>query len=77
MTSSKYLTILEEILKENEIENEDLIESFLADAYRDSNKEEAIDRFFIESKSDNPFKDGYTYYDLIKCYEDVIDEKDD
>lgn len=78
MATSDYLSILENILKENELENEDLIEEFLHDAYNDDDKKEAISRFFSNNESSkNPFKSGYGYYDLLKTYEDILDEKDD
>lgn len=57
----------------NEIENEDLIVAFINEAETDTVKEKAIDRFF-EGVQSNPFDEGFTYYDLVQHYEDILDE---
>lgn len=70
-----YTERLKNILNSNTIENEDLILKFIEQSKTDENKEKAITRFFMNSPSANPFKDGLSYYDLLHHYEDILNEE--
>lgn len=61
------------LLDEVEIENEDLIVKFAKEAQSDPDKAEAVEKFFGHSK--NPFKEGKSYYDLLQCYQDILNAK--
>ena len=67
---------LKDILDSSTIENEDLIEEFINDAEEDPKKAEAIERFFDNASTPNPFDEGLGYYDLLQHYEDIQDEED-
>lgn len=71
-----YIDRLKDILDKNTIENEDLIEEFMKDAEDDAKKAEAIERFFMNAATSNPFDEGLGYYDLLHHYEDICDEED-
>lgn len=71
------IATLKHILASNTIENEDVIEQFIKEAEGgDADKVAAIDRFFMNSPSANPFDAGLGYYDLLQHYEDIQDERD-
>ena len=71
------INTLKHILASNTIDNEDLIEEFVKEAEDgDKDKAAAVDRFFMNSPSSNPFDAGLTYYDLLQHYEDIQDEAD-
>ena len=72
--NNKYIDQLAYILENEIIENEDLIAKFIEESKTDYNKEMAIERFFVNAPSSNPFNDGLGYYDLIHHYEDIMDE---
>lgn len=71
-----YIDRLKDILAKNTIENEDEIEGFIIEAENDPKKVEAIERFFMNASTSNPFDEGLGYYDLIHHYEDILDEED-
>lgn len=66
--------VLVGILSRMQIENEDLIKEFVEAAKKDSIKAAAIDRFFANATTSNPFNEGMSYYDLLKEYEAVQEE---
>ena len=72
-----YAQKLKDLIATNEVENEDLILQFANEAETDSDKEKAIERFFANSSSSNPFDEKLSYYDLLAHYEDIQNESAD
>lgn len=60
----------------NNIEHAENVIQFCNEALTDKHKAAAIDRFFINSPTSNPFESDMSYYDLLNFYQDVLNEED-
>lgn len=61
------------------LEHAQEIIEFCEQAEIDKNKRAAIERLYMSAASYNPFEEGYSYYDLLEHYQDILneDEEDD
>lgn len=61
------------------LEHAENIIEFCEEAKSDKNKKAAIERFYMNAATYNPFDEGYSYYDILNYYQDVLneDEEDD